>query len=272
MSSAFREILRLKDVSFSYSNPGFIEGLGLSLGAADFVGLLGANGSGKSTILKLLAGILKPGAGEVELWGKPVGTYRNRDRAKLVSYLPQALDMGVPFSVGELARMGLYPYDRPTGMDLEEALRLVGLSGRADTLISRLSGGERRRAYIAMTLLQGAGILLLDEPLANLDIRYQVELLRLLEELNEKRSITILMALHDVNLAFGFRKLLLIKEGRLIGEGAPGDVLGEGLLREAFGIDIRVVSSGNESFISYRDGGDIGPAGRKNGLRAGEGT
>lgn len=267
MSSAFRDILRLKDVSFSYSSPGFIDGLGLSLDERDFVGLLGANGSGKSTILKLMGGILRPGAGEVELWGKPLGTYRNRDRAKLVSYLPQTLDMGVPFSVGELARMGLYPYDRPTGMNLDEALGLVGLSGRADTLISRLSGGEKRRAYIAMTLLQGAGILLLDEPLANLDIRYQVELLRLLEELNQKRSITILMALHDVNLAFGFRKLLLIKDGRLIGEGPPGEVLGEGLLREAFGIDIRVVKNGRESFISYRDSGGVDPAGQGKGLK-----
>ncbi len=248
-------ILELREAFFSYDRKDYlIEGLDLGVGEADFVGLLGANGSGKSTILKLLAGILKPSGGEVNLWGKPIASLRNRDRAKLVSYLPQTLDMRVPFTVGELAAMGLYPYETPPELTAGEAMEMVGLGDKRDTLITNLSGGERRRAYIAMTLLQGAGILLLDEPLANLDIRFQVELMRLLRELNSRRKISILMALHDVNLAFQFDRLVLVKKGRVLGEGTPSQVLERELLREAFEIDVNVHRLEEGSFISYGEG------------------
>ena len=249
-------ILELRDASFSYERKGrLIEGLALGVGEADFVGLLGANGSGKSTILKLLAGILRPSSGEVNLWGKPIASLRNRDRAKLVSYLPQTLDMRVPFTAGELAAMGLYPYESPPALSVDEALEMVGLADKRDTPVANLSGGERRRAYIAMTLLQGAGILLLDEPLANLDIRFQMELMRLLRELNSKRGISILMALHDVNLAFQFDRLVLVKEGRVLGEGPPDRVLERELLREAFEIDVNVHRLREGSFITFGEGG-----------------
>jgi iron complex transport system ATP-binding protein len=256
MSSAHNPILEFRDIAFSYTRDNLIDGLSLSVGEADFVGLLGANGSGKSTILRLLGGILKPSAGRAALWGKTISSYRNRDRAKLVSYLPQTLDGGVPFRVGELVRMGLYPYDRVTGLDVSDALQTVGLSGKRDVLLSELSGGEKRRAFIAMTLVQGAGILLLDEPLANLDIRYQMEMIRLLRALNEKRNISIVMALHDINLALQFDRLLLIQEGRLLADGTPQDVLTEALLREAFGIDMRVRGDGKETYIHYGDMGE----------------
>jgi iron complex transport system ATP-binding protein len=254
MSSASNPILGLQDVSFSHGSGRFIEGLDLALGEAEFVGLLGPNGSGKSTVLRLMSGILRPDRGTVRLWGKPLGSYRNRDRAKLVSYLPQMLDMNVPFSVFELVGMGLYPYDKVTGISMDEALGMVGLADKGDTPLTELSGGERRRAYIAMTLLQGAGILLLDEPLANLDVRYQKELIALLRELNAGRKISILMALHDINLAFRFRRLVLVKDGRVLGEGAPEEVLAEGLLKEAFDMDMRIVRAGGEAFVSYGGG------------------
>jgi iron complex transport system ATP-binding protein len=251
MSSEGRRILELNDVSFSYTAEGFIKGLHMWLGEREFIGLLGANGSGKSTILKLFSGILGPSTGTVNLWGRPMASCRNRDRAKLLSYLPQVLDMSVPFRVGELVGMGRYPYDGEPGMSVEEALVMVGLEGKRDEYLTRLSGGERRRAYIAMTLLQGAGILLLDEPLANLDIRYQVELIRLLEDLNRRPGISILMALHDINLALRFPKLVLVKDGMILAAGTPEDVLTEDLLRHAFGTDVRVRKNGEESYISY---------------------
>ncbi len=134
---------------------------------------------------------------------------------------------------------------------MDDALGMVGLLEKRDTLITNLSGGERRRAYIAMTLLQGAGILLLDEPLANLDIKFQVEIMRLLRELNSRRNISIVMALHDVNLALQFDRLVLVKEGRLLGDGAPGEVLNRELIREAFDIDVSVHRLDEGTFISY---------------------
>ncbi|MDP2167578.1 MAG: ABC transporter ATP-binding protein [Thermodesulfovibrionales bacterium] len=251
MSSAYERIIELRGVSFSYSEAAFIEDLSMGAGEAAFIGLLGANGSGKSTMLKLLAGILRPQKGEANLWGKPVGSYKNKDRAKLLSYLPQVLDMNVPFRVKELARMGLYPYDTKPPLAVDDALGMVGLLDKKDSLLTNLSGGERRRAFIAMTLLQGAGILLLDEPLANLDIRYQMEIIRLLKELNRLKGITIIMALHDINLAMQFEELILVKEGRLLRIGPPDEVLTEDLLKEAFGIEIKIERHEDYRFISY---------------------
>jgi ABC-type cobalamin/Fe3+-siderophores transport system ATPase subunit len=163
------------------------------------------------------------------------------------------LDMRVPFRVEELAAMGLYPYETPPPLSVDDAMGMVGLSEKRGTLLTNLSGGERRRAYIAMTLLQGAGILLLDEPLANLDIRFQVELIRLLRQLNSKRDISIVMALHDVNLAFQFPKIVLIKEGRVLGAGAPEKVLTDELLKEAFEIDVKVHKLAEGSFVTYKE-------------------
>src|SRR3972149_4322170 len=133
MSSAYSPmILQLQDVSFSYlrSVP-FIRKLSFSVGEGEFIGLLGANGSGKSTILKLAGGILRPSSGDLTLWSKPLHSFANRDRAKLISYLPQTLDMSVPFTVRELVGMGLYPYDIPPAMTVDEALEMVGLTDKA---------------------------------------------------------------------------------------------------------------------------------------------
>jgi iron complex transport system ATP-binding protein len=244
-------ILELSDVYYSYTRDSFINGLCLEFKEGDFTALLGSNGSGKSTILRLLSGILGPSRGIVRLWGRDIGSYSNKDRAKLLSYLPQVLDMNVPFRVRELVAMGLYPYQMAPELTVEEAVDMVGLSEKIGSPISTLSGGERRRAFIAMTLLQGAGMLLLDEPLANLDIRYQMEIMRLLRELNSRRNISILMALHDVNLAFQFDNVVLVKEGSILGKGPPGEALTEALLEKAF--DIKVKTHGNEGgkFISY---------------------
>ena len=254
MSSASEpNILELSNVSYSYRKQSpLIRNISLSVGQGEFIGLLGANGSGKSTILKLGSGILRQHSGEVLLWSKPLQTYRNRDRAKLISYLPQTLDITVPFTVRELVAMGLYPYDIPPVMSIDSALEIVGLLDKAQAHLTDLSGGERRRTFIAMTLVQGAGLLMLDEPLANLDIKYQFEILKLLKELKLTKNISIIMALHDINIALQFDKVMLIKEGKILGSGAPETVLTKDMLKEAFdvSIEIRKQDSG-EAYISY---------------------
>ncbi len=248
-------ILQLHDVCYSYDRSrAFISGLSFSLGEGEFIGLLGANGSGKSTVLKLGSGILKPFSGSVKLWGKQIHTLKHRDRAKLISYLPQTLDITVPFTIKELVGMGLYPYDIPPAMTVDEALDMVGLAAKADAHLTDLSGGERRRTFIAMTLVQGAGILLLDEPLANLDIKYQMELVKLLRKLRETKNISVVMALHDVNIALQFHMVMLIKDGNIIGSGAPEAVLTRDMLKQAFDVSMEIRRSEKAGmYISYEE-------------------
>ncbi len=256
MSSAYKPmILELKRICFSYSKERFfINDLSFSIGEGEFIGLLGANGSGKSTILKLGSGILKPLSGDLMLWGKPLHSYNNKDRAKLISYLPQALDVTVPFTVKEIVSMGLYPYEIPPSMIADDALEMVGLKEKADSHITDLSGGEKRRVFIAMILLQGAGLLLLDEPLANLDIRYQIELVKLLMKLKSERNISVVMALHDINMAFQFERVMLIKDGEILGAGRPEDILTDGLIRKAFDVDVKIIrQEEGKAYISYED-------------------
>jgi iron complex transport system ATP-binding protein len=248
-------ILEFDRTCFSYvKNECFIRDLTLSIGEGEFIGLLGANGSGKSTLLKLGSGILRPSSGSLKLWGKPFHDYNNRDRAKLISYLPQSVDVTVPFTIRELVGMGLYPYDIRPAMTTEDALDMVGLLEKADDHLADLSGGEQRRTFIAMTLLQGAGLLLLDEPLANLDIRYQVELVRLLRRLKEERNISIVMALHDINVALQFEKVMLIKSGEILGIGAAAEVLTEEQIRHAFGVEVRIIrQQGENAYVSFKN-------------------
>lgn len=253
MSSEYSgPILELDRVSFAY--PGsetIITDLSFPVRNGEFIGLLGANGSGKSTILKLAAGMLPPRSGSVRLWDKPLASYRNKDRAKLLCYFPQHLDVSVPFTVREVVGMGRYPYDVPPAMTVDEAIETVGLREKADATIMNISGGERRRVFIAMTLLQGAGILLLDEPLANLDIRYQIEFLRLLRRLQQEKHISVVMALHDINVALQFDKVAVIKQGAVLGAGSPETVLTGELIRDAFGVAVEVRKAEHGAYITH---------------------
>jgi len=256
MSSVFDgPILEMKNISFSYPGNGrIVNDLSCAVREREIIGLLGANGSGKSTILKIASGMLRPSQGEVILWNKPLTSYRNRDRAKLLCYFPQHLDVHVPFTVREIVGMGLYPYEIPPAMTVDDAMDMVGVGDKADAFVTNLSGGERRRVFLAMTLIQGAGILLLDEPLANLDIKYQIEFLKLLRKLKEARGLSVVMALHDINLALQFEKVMLIKSGEVHSIGAPETVLTGSALKEAFDADIEVKRSdtGNAYIVHDR--------------------
>jgi iron complex transport system ATP-binding protein len=254
MFSAYNPaILELGNICFSYAKDRpFIENLSFSVSSGEFIGLVGANGSGKSTILKLGSGILKPLSGDVMLWTKDIYLYKNKDRAKLICYLPQTLDITVPFRVRELVGMGLYPYDIPPAMSVDEALELVMLRDKSEAYLVDLSGGELRRTFIAMTLIQGAGLFLLDEPLANLDIKFQFELINLLKKLKVEKNISVVMALHDINLALRFEKVMLIKNGGIIGFGTPEEILTEPDIRNAFDVDVSIKrDSGDKAYIYY---------------------
>jgi len=253
MSSVFDgPILEMANISFNYPGSArIVNALSCTVREREIIGLLGANGSGKSTILKIASGMLRPSQGEVILWNKPLKSYRNRDRAKLLCYFPQHLDAQVPFTVREIVGMGLYPYEIPPAMTVADAMDMVGVADKADAFVTNLSGGERRRVFLAMTLIQGAGILLLDEPLANLDIKYQIEFLKLLRSLKDARGLSVVMALHDINVALQFEKVMLIKQGEIVGIGAPETVLTGATIRDAFDVDIEVRKAEHGAYITH---------------------
>ena len=227
-------ILKFTNVSFSYGAKRFIEQMSISVAEGELVGLMGPNGAGKSTILKLAAGLLSPQNGKVVVEKKTIRSYSGKERAKLVAYLPQTLDLQAPFRVCELVRMGEYPQEGSQSLTVEEALCIVGLQDKEKTHLAELSGGERRRAYIAMTLVQGARVLLLDEPLASLDIKYQFDLYQLLKNITREKGVSVFMSLHDIGMGAMLDRLLLVKDGQVISEGKPADVLTDEIVQYAY--------------------------------------
>lgn len=228
------EGIELKNVSFSYDNKAeFFKGLSFTLKKGELVALIGPNGSGKSTFLKLSSGILSPREGEVNVSGSLISEYSPKRRAELVSYLPQIIDLNVSFTVRELSLMGQY-HGKNSGLSIEEALSITGLFDKAERKVFELSGGERRRAFLAMMLVQGAKTLLLDEPLTNLDIKYQLELINLVKKIVVMKNSSAIVAIHDINLVRRFEKVCVMKDGKIKKIGSPDEVLTEDLIKEVF--------------------------------------
>ncbi|MBI5657897.1 MAG: ABC transporter ATP-binding protein [Geobacter sp.] len=230
-------LLDLSGASFFYGRTPCIRDCSLKIRAGELVGLIGPNGSGKSTLLRLAAGILRPATGRVLVAGEAIATCPGWKRAGLVAFLPQLLDMDAPFRVVELVGMGRSVSQRAPGTGIDEALTITGLAERRDAFLCELSGGERRRAYIAMTLVQGSRLLLLDEPLANLDLRYQLECLRLLREISRERGVSLFVSLHDLWIATLMDRLVMLSGGELLATGRPAEVLALPAVRKAFDPD-----------------------------------
>lgn len=250
--------LDFENVTFSYGHDTFVENMSFSAGEGELVGLMGPNGAGKSTILKLAAGLLTPQKGSVMIGKQMIGTYRGKDRAKRVAYLPQILDLQTPFRVAEVVKMGQYPQEGSMALSVEEALHIVGLQEKARTLLTELSSGERRRAYIAMTLVQGAGLLLLDEPMASLDIKYQFHLYRLLKDITTEKKVSVIMSLHDIGMGAMLNRLIMVKNGQIIAEGGPGAVLTDEIVQDAYDLKESIHRYMESNRAIYRGpGGDL---------------
>ncbi|MFA5190805.1 MAG: ABC transporter ATP-binding protein [Verrucomicrobiia bacterium] len=225
--------LELSDVTFAYGRRAVLHEINLAVAAGEFVGLLGPNGSGKSTLLKLLYGHLQSAAGTVRLNGADLRTLAPREVARSIAVVPQESPDTFGFTVAERVLMGRHPFLGPFDFETEhdqtiarEAMLLTDTAQFAGRTLSEISGGERQRALIASALAQTPEILLLDEPTAMLDIRYQAQIISLLRRLNRERHMTIVITLHDVNLAaLSCRRLVVLKAGRVVHDSTPQAVL-----------------------------------------------
>jgi len=249
-------LVEFSNVSFAYpasaerkTRPFALSDLSLDISAGEIIGVIGPNSSGKTTLIRLLTRVLEPAAaGEIRLEGVPVGRLSRTDLARRVAVVPQGILPQFPFTVGELALMGRYPHDPGRYFEsprdravAHEAMEATGVLELADMPLEHLSGGERQRAVIARALAQEPRLLVLDEPTAHLDLRYQVEAAALLRRLNRERGMTILLVSHDLNLAAEVcDRLLLLNGGRPAAIGSPEAVLDESLLASVFGCGVVV--------------------------------
>jgi iron complex transport system ATP-binding protein len=229
--------------------------LDLTIQRGAFVGVLGPNGSGKTTLLRVLTGAVKPTAGETLLFDKPTSSYRAAELAQLVGVVPQQFSLDFSFTIGEMVAMGRYAHGGHSEAAEEDqavaaALAATGLSDLADRPVTRLSGGERQRALIAQTLAQETPVLLLDEPLNNLDLNHQLEIMQLLSRLHASGR-TIVVVLHDLNIAAQYcERLVLLDKGRIAADGTANEILDPAVILEVFRVRVAVHRQGARPYIT----------------------
>lgn len=214
----------------------------------EVVGVVGPNGSGKTTLMRLLTRRLEPSSGSISIDGRELAEYGRFELARSVALVAQSPEVPAGFSVAAVVAMGRAPhlglFGAPGGDDdlvVWEAMRVTDTERFAARRIETLSGGERQRVVFARALAQQPRYLLLDEPTNHLDLKYQVELLRY-GRAQAAKGVGLLVVLHDLNLAaLSCDRLLVLKDGELVAEGVPGEVLQPGLIAEVFGAEVRVL-------------------------------
>lgn len=243
------ERLRANQLSIGYAESIIVKDLNLTIPTGKITALVGANGSGKSTILKAMARLMKPAGGSVLLDGKSIHSQSTKEVARQLAILPQNPTAPDGLTVSELVAYGRYPHQKGFGSLTDEdrrivssAIELTGMTAFRDRPIERLSGGQRQRAWIAMALAQQTDMLFLDEPTTFLDMAHQLEVLQLLQMLNEREGRTMIMVVHDLNHASRYAQhMVAIKSGTVISEGSPVEVMTPEVLREVFGIEADIV-------------------------------
>jgi len=235
------------NLSFAYKDRAVLHAISLSVKSGEMVGVLGPNGSGKTTLLKILSAVLR-GQGEVKLNGKHIETYGRRDLSRLFAVVQQDTHVHFPYTAAEIVLMGRASYHSPFALEGEKDLEVARASmdltdslSLSNRYLHELSGGEKQRVMIARALAQEPEILLLDEPSAFLDLKHQVQVFELLRRLNRERGLTIVAALHDLNLAaLFFPRLIMLRDGKIYRDGTPNEVLTEKTIEEVYDIRVRV--------------------------------
>lgn len=242
--------IETQKLTLSYGDSNIIEELDLKIPKGEITIFIGSNGCGKSTLLRSIARLLKPKAGAVLLEGKAIAKMPTKDIAKQMAILPQSPTAPEGLTVLQLVKQGRYPYQtwlkQWTKEDEEKvnnALRATKIEDLKERPVDSLSGGQRQRAWIAMTLAQDTDIILLDEPTTYLDMSHQIEILDLLFELNEKEQRTIVMVLHDLNLACRYaHNIVAVKDKKIYAQGKPEYVMNCSLVKNVFAMDCQVTT------------------------------
>jgi len=240
------DMLRAEDLDVGYGDRRVLESVSLAVNEGSFIGILGPNGCGKTTLLRTLSRILEPKEGAVFLDGKEIADYSVKDLARRLGAVPQETGVTFAFTVEEIVQMGRHPYLGPLSSMKEEdyaicrhAMEQTNTAHLADRLITEVSGGERQRVLIARALAQQPKVLLLDEPTSHLDISHQIEVLSIIRGLTPR--VTVIGVFHDLNLAACFcDRIVLMEKGRVVAAGTPGEVFTNEIIGRVFGVRMMV--------------------------------
>ena len=241
-------MLSLQNISAGYGGGLVLRNVTADIGAGEFVGMVGPNGCGKTTLLRVISGVLPFREGRVQFGNRNVGDIGRRELARTMAYLMQNLSLDLDFTVREVALMGRSPHVPRLGGETEKdfqitqrAMDLADVSHLADRPITEVSGGERQRAFIAMCLAQEPEVFLLDEPTSHLDIGHQLSILDLIARLNRQTGVTVIAVFHDLNLAAEYcRRLLVLDRGCIAASGTPLEVLTPEIVAKVYGATVRI--------------------------------
>lgn len=237
--------IEVQSLNFGYKDDLVLKDISFSLEKGQFMSIIGPNGSGKSTLLKNICNLEKQNSGKIEIHGKNIVQYKSKELAKKIALVPQDTFISYDFPVFDVVLMGRFPYlgrfDKETDEDFEitkEALKITNTFYLRDRNINEISGGERQRVIIARALAQEPEIIFLDEPTSHLDINHQMDLLNILRNLNKEKNTTIVLVIHDINLACRYSDIImLLDKGEILSIGSPKEVVTRENIEKAYGLN-----------------------------------
>ena len=242
-------MVTVNNITLGYNGPPVLREISFTASRGRILGIIGPNGSGKSTLIRAISRVIPPETGSIVIDGRDLQSMKTKEVARVVAVVPQNPDLPKMITAFELVLMGRTPHLRLLQNEgksdfavVQKAMEATNTSGFAGRQIGKLSGGERQKVTIARALAQGPDVLLLDEPTAYLDIKHQGEILDLVTRLCTKKNLTVIMALHDLNLAAQYcNRLIMLRRGKIYAEGTPPEVLTEKNIREVYGIRVHIL-------------------------------
>ncbi len=251
-------VFDIKGLTFSYGTNEVIKGLDLSIKQGKVTTLIGANGCGKSTLFNLITKNLRPQRGEIRLEGKDISQVKLKDFACQVAIVHQYNTAPADISVEKLVAFGRTPYHGFGSLSNSEedeekikcALEITNTEKLKDKAVAQLSGGQKQRVWIAMALAQDTKILFLDEPTTYLDIRYQLQILKLVRKLNEEYGMTVIMVLHDINQSLYYSdEIVAMKDGRITAQGKPEEIITSELIKKVYDVELGISAVNGKPFV-----------------------
>lgn len=251
-------VFDIKGLTFSYDTNEVIKGLDLSIKQGKVTTLIGANGCGKSTLFNLITKNLRPNSGEIRLEGKDISQVKLKDFARQVAIVHQYNTAPADISVEKLVAFGRTPYHGFGSLSnseedeekIKRALEITNTEKLKDKAVAQLSGGQKQRVWIAMALAQDTKILFLDEPTTYLDIRYQLQILKLVRKLNEEYGMTVIMVLHDINQSLYYSdEIVAMKDGRITAQGKPEEIITSELIKNVYDVELGISAVNGKPFV-----------------------